>query len=100
MIRLEFEAIGTLWKIDFETSKDSEKIEKHIRETIERFDKNYSRFRSDSLVHAISKKAGIYTLPPDAEPMMKLYRELYEITHGKMTPLIGDVLSATGYDAE
>jgi thiamine biosynthesis lipoprotein len=67
---------------------------------IDIFDKAYSRFRSDSLVTEMSKKAGTYVLPDDAEPMLSLYYDLYRKTSGLITPLIGNIISDAGYDAE
>lgn len=97
-----FEAIGTHWQIDFPDGLlvfKREKLEKLITDRIEIFDKDYSRFRPDSLVTKISQKAGVYTLPSDAESLFAIYEELYQLTHGLMTPLIGNTLSAAGYDA-
>ena len=98
----EFEAIGTHWKIDIENdlSKEEEVVLlKKIIKRIGEFDVFYSRFREDSLVTKMSKKAGNYVLPPDADKMLSLYRKMFDITDGLVTPLIGQVLVDTGYDA-
>jgi len=98
-----FEAIGTHWVVDiFEPlSKEGEvKVLEQIRERIDVFDKAYSRFRSDSLVTEMSQKAGEYTLPDDAEKMMSLYHDVFLLTDGLVTPLIGQVLVDSGYDAQ
>jgi FAD:protein FMN transferase len=95
-----FEAIGTFWTIDVEAAPAViEPLRAAILERIESFDKTYSRFRDDSLVTQMSRQAGTYSLPPDAPPLLRAYREFYEVTGGAVTPLIGDVLVATGYDA-
>lgn len=97
----EFEAIGTHWKIDIIgplSSEDQRMILGKLVARIDQFDHDYSRFRSDSLVTKISKKAGTYQLPADAEPMLATYRKLYELSHGLFTPLIGQVLVDAGYD--
>jgi thiamine biosynthesis lipoprotein len=95
---VQFEAIGTTWKID--ASKDVLGV---IKECIAEFDKAYSRFRPDSLVSEMARNAGThpieYQLPDDAKPMMQLYREMYDLTGGLMTPLVGQVLVDAGYDA-
>lgn len=98
--KFAFEAIGTQWEIEISGSVDAAQILKAVKDRIEEFDKNYSRFRSDSIITKMSRKAGTYTLPIDAKPMMDLYWELYKITNGLMTPLIGQVLSDAGYDAQ
>jgi thiamine biosynthesis lipoprotein len=100
--QLRFEAIGTRWVIDLfspVSAKKLQTVEATILRRINAFDQAYSRFRSDSLVTAMSKQAGKYELPPDAEPLLQLYRQLYEATDGAVTPLIGQSLSQAGYDA-
>lgn len=99
----EFAAIGTSWKIDIldeVSEQEASFLQKTIQDRIEIFDKNYSRFREDSLVSEISRKAGIYTLPDDTEPLLDLYQKLYQITGGMLTPLIGKLMEETGYDAK
>jgi thiamine biosynthesis lipoprotein len=97
-----FEAIGTHWSITIDDALPP-KVEcalfERIHKRIALFDKQYSRFREDSLVTVMSKKAGNYTLPEDAKSMMSLYRELYLITGGLLTPLVGKLISDAGYDA-
>jgi thiamine biosynthesis lipoprotein len=98
-----FEAIGTSWVIEIYQDLDP-RAEKllldQITAFIARFDKNYSRFRSDSLVTKMSKATGAYMLPEDAQPMFDLYKQLYAMSNGSVTPLIGQVLSDAGYDAD
>lgn len=99
---LEFEAIGTRWYIQLFEEVDSAlraRLADAINLRIEQFDTGYSRFREDSLVTKMSQSAGEYLLPDDAQPLFDIYRELYDITGGCMTPLIGQALSDAGYDA-
>lgn len=103
MTQFQFEAIGTHWHIEIAETlapSERERLLSAIRERIDVFDKNYSRFRADSLVTDMSRRAGTFELPPDAEPIMSLYHRLYELTHGAVTPLIGQVLVDAGYDAD
>lgn len=103
MIRFDFQAIGTTWQIDIqkELSKEGESLlYKKIMDRIDEFDIAYSRFRSDSLITKMSKEAGKYKLPDDADKMIYLYKKMYEVTGGLVTPLIGQVLSDAGYDAK
>lgn len=74
-------------------------IRERVAARIEEFDQNYSRFRSDSLVHQMSEIAGTYELPTDAKPLFDLYQTLYKATDGAVTPLIGQLLVDAGYDA-
>ena len=99
---MEFEAIGTHWKIQIHDEiSDSLRsdIFALVHKRIAEYDKNYSRFRSDSLVTEMSKQIGVYTLPNDAKPMFDLYEQLYRLTNGSVTPLIGNLLEESGYDA-
>ncbi|MDR3557970.1 MAG: FAD:protein FMN transferase [Candidatus Pacebacteria bacterium] len=99
----DFDAIGTKWHIDIYDKLDEsagEKIRSNIMKRIDLFDQTYSRFRQDSLVTKMSREKGTFTLPPDAERMLSLYRELYLTTDGLFTPLIGGLISDAGYDAE
>ena len=103
MAQFNFEAIGTIWQIDIyqELSEKKENdVLLSIKNRIELFDKAYSRFRSDSLVTEMSKQSGAFTLPSDAQPMFDLYHDMYMRTNGLITPLVGDLLSDAGYDAE
>lgn len=102
MRRLTFEAIGTKWTIDaFSEVTDAtwRRLQAEIAERIEVFDKTYSRFRADSWVTRISKRAGEYELPPDGLPLLEFYEQLYRVTGGHITPLIGSVMRDAGYDA-
>lgn len=97
---LSFEAIGTQWVIDcFSSVSDKDKLESLILSRIEDFDKTYSRFRKDSLIFQISRKAGKYTFPPDSKELFALYNSFYQITDGAFTLLIGNTLTEAGYDA-
>jgi thiamine biosynthesis lipoprotein len=97
-----FEAIGTFWQIDIVDSvnlSDQSLLKSEVKSIIDEFDKLLSRFRDDSLVSAMSKKAGYYELPNYIMPMLKLYGELHELSDGLFTPLIGQMLSQAGYDS-
>lgn len=101
MVKFEFEAIGTHWEIDIAKELSSEeealllsKIENRIAE----FDLAYSRFKQESLVTRMSKEAGDFVMPEDADKMLTAYKKMYDVTGGLVTPLIGQVLVDSGYD--
>jgi thiamine biosynthesis lipoprotein len=103
MTQFNFEGIGTKWRIDIYQELPIEKIDKilsDVKNRVEIFDKNYSRFREDSLVMKMSKEKGNFLLPDDAEPMLSLYYDLYKRTGGFFTPLVGNLLSDAGYDVK
>ncbi|HEV7453841.1 MAG TPA: FAD:protein FMN transferase [Candidatus Saccharimonadales bacterium] len=98
-----FEAIGTQWNIELYGTEaagiDTTALQAAVQRRIAVFDRDYSRFRSDSLVSAMARQAGMYTLPADAKPLFDVYHQLYLLSDGKMTPLIGRLLADAGYDA-
>ncbi len=101
-ISFDFEAIGTHWRIDIPSDVPSyarSSLLDEIMSVIEEFDVTYSRFRKDSLITKMSQTKGTYLLPENATPMVLLYEELYKLTKGLFTPLIGQVLVDAGYDA-
>ena len=98
----QFEAIGTHWWIGIYQPIQPTLLallKRQVHARIEAYDKAYSRFRDDSIVSEMSRRAGTYRLPDDAMPLLELYRKLYDATRGAVTPLIGNVLHDAGYDA-
>ncbi len=98
-MHIEFEAIGTRWQIDIPELSGAS-LEQEIRNRIEQYDKVFSRFRTDSLVWSMHKRPGIYSLPVEAKSLFDFYKDLYDLTQGLFTPLIGNTLSDAGYDKE
>lgn len=94
----EFDAIGTRWRIDTETAL-TDTARDAVRGLIDAFDRDWSRFRDDSLVSALARGAGVVTAPPDAREMLDVYATLAEATGGAVNPLIGGPLARRGYDA-
>jgi thiamine biosynthesis lipoprotein len=97
--QFSFDAIGTSWTIDIFQAAPAG-LQQKILNRIAHYDKTYSRFRADSLVTAIKNQPGTYELPDDSLPLFSVYRTLYDLTGGAMTPLIGSVLEQAGYDAD
>ncbi|TPW74673.1 FAD:protein FMN transferase [Schumannella soli] len=96
--RWRFEAIGTAWSIDT-PSPLSAALQGDIADRIEGFDRDWSRFRPDSLVSRMAREPGRYHLPGEAGPLLALYRILFEATAGRVSPLVGHALEDLGYDA-
>lgn len=93
-----FEAIGTHWEIETE-SPLGERDREAVLEEVERFDREWSRFRQDSGVMRLGRDGGSLS-SPDAAAMLDTYRELSAATDGAVNPLVADSLSALGYDAD
>lgn len=101
--RVAFQAIGTAWVIETRSELSTaawQRLEAAIHARIEQFDMAYSRFRSDSLVSQMATHQGNFKVPDDAHQLLKFYEDLYKVTEGSVTPLIGQVVSDAGYDAQ
>ena len=93
-----FEALGTQWQITTHHPIGAH-LQQVIQDRIDTFDQTYSRFRDDSLVTEIARRPGTYRFPDDARVLFAFYRNLYDMTAGKVTPLIGRMMENAGYDA-
>ncbi|MEV5042222.1 FAD:protein FMN transferase [Microbacterium sp. LMI1x-1-1.1] len=93
-----FEAIGTLWRIDAASPLD-DGVRDEITDAIGAFDREWSRFRADSLVTRLSQTAGGVPAPADAAAMLDAYDALDAATSGAVNPLVGESLARRGYDA-
>lgn len=91
-----FEAIGTSWEIESaEVLAPTDRVA--VAAEIERFDREWSRFRADSEVARLGREGGSLA-SSDAGPMLDAYRELSTATAGAVNPLVAESLSALGYD--
>lgn len=95
----EFQAIGTSWKITGNPALTTV-TSARMQRTIEEFDSTYSRFRPDSDISRFARAAGSQQLPDNASDLLAFYRQLYEITDGQVSPLVGRALEHLGYDAD
>ena len=94
----QFQAIGTDWNIQTNVLL-SEDTKTQIRELIEVFDYNYSRFRPDSIVRKMHDFPGSYSFSePNFPDLYTLYEKLHKLTSGAVTPYVGGVLVNAGYD--
>ena len=99
MVAWTFEAIGTQWQIDTdERLDDSQRA--GVSELIDRFDREWSRFRPDSLVSALSGTIGAVAIPQDAAALFDTYAQLSAATGGGINPLVGEALAHRGYGAD
>jgi thiamine biosynthesis lipoprotein len=92
-----FDGIGTGWEISTPAPLPPG-LRSSVLAEVERYDSTWSRFREDSLVARMSVAPGQYQLPPEATSLAALYRQLYTLSGGAMTPLIGESLERLGYD--
>ena len=92
-----FDGIGTSWEISTPEPLDPG-LRSHVLAEVERYDSIWSRFRGDSLVTRIAAQPGQLDLPAESAGLAALYRVLYTLSDGAMTPLIGESLEQLGYD--
>ncbi|MFF1829634.1 FAD:protein FMN transferase [Paenarthrobacter sp. NPDC058040] len=93
-----FEGIGTRWEIST-PEQLGPGIRQELLGTVADYDHTYSRFRSDSRVSGLAKAPGTITLPWHAGALQRIYSDLYRLTGGALTPLVGSSLNRLGYDA-
>ncbi|MFT4231124.1 MAG: FAD:protein FMN transferase [Microbacterium sp.] len=93
-----FDAIGTVWEIET-SSVLTPAARLAVESLIAAFDRDWSRFRPDSLVSALARGAGVVPAPPDAVDMLDAYVALSVATDGAVNPLVGASLERLGYDA-
>jgi thiamine biosynthesis lipoprotein len=94
-----FDAIGTAWQIDTTVPLGPD-ARAAVGDVIETFDREWSRFRSDSIVAALAGGASTVPAPPDAVAMLDAFVQLDRATQGAVNPLVGASLEARGYDAD
>ena len=96
-----FDAIGTRWEVQTVAALPDD-ARRAASAVIDRFDREWSRFRPDSLVSVLADGAGERGLraPADAAAMLDAYAQLSEATEGAVDPLVGDALAHRGYDAQ
>jgi thiamine biosynthesis lipoprotein ApbE len=95
-----FDAIGTRWEIGTDEPLDAD-VQARVKARIRKFDRAYSRFRSDSLVSAMAAApdGGRFEFPDDAPALFDIYDRLFAATDGALDPLVGSTLQLLGYDA-
>ena len=93
-----FDAIGTAWEIETRAPLNHG-IRAAVAGVIDGFDREWSRFRADSLVSALARGAGAVAVPADARPMLDDLAAVAEATGGAVNPLVGRSLASLGYDA-
>jgi len=98
--KFNFDEIGTSWTIEYTgVSKLSpELLIEKIRAEINKFSRVFSRFDKNSAVFKSSQTASEIIVPKAYLPLLDIYKSLYKLTDGLFTPLIGNLLSESGYD--
>lgn len=96
--RWAFDAIGTHWSIDT-VAPLAPTVRSAVAAVIDRFDRDWSRFRADSVVTELARAGGAVPAPSDAVAMLEVYAAASDATGGAVNPLVGAALARRGYDA-
>lgn len=98
---IDFQATGTFWNIHVSPADKESlfQLEKKILKFVDDFENVYSRFRKNSLVSKIAESKGVFVFPENADALFSIYRDFYDFTERKFTPLIGKSLNESGYDS-
>lgn len=95
--RTRFAAIGTEWEI--ETARPLPRsVRVAVDQTIAVFDREWSRFRDDSVVASLAEHGGTVSAPADTVAMLDVYAALSAATSGAVDPLVAAALEHLGYD--
>jgi FAD:protein FMN transferase len=92
-----FEAIGTPWSIETSSILD-DRARAAVADAVDRFDREWSRFRPDSLISQLAT-GGETRAPLDTVEMLDTLAAVADATNGAVNPLVGGSLAARGYDA-
>jgi FAD:protein FMN transferase len=93
-----FEGIGTSWEVSTPEPLDAA-LRARLIQAVADYDSAFSRFRADSQVAQLARKAGTVALPDAAAELGRIFSTLYRLSGGTMTPLVGRSLEQLGYDA-
>ncbi|WP_109210854.1 MULTISPECIES: FAD:protein FMN transferase [Microbacterium] len=94
-----FDAIGTGWEVVTERPLPAP-VRATVTARIDAFDRDWSRFRTDSAVSALARGGGSIAAPVDAVAMLDALAALSAATGGAVNPLVGDSLDALGYGVD
>ena len=92
-----FDGIGTSWEVSTPGPLEDGR-RRRLLAVVEEYDAAWSRFRTDSTVARAARQPGRFIMPDGAGALGRLYRSLYRLTDGAMTPLVGGSLEQLGYD--
>jgi FAD:protein FMN transferase len=91
---LSLEATGTVWKIEYKSTKS---FDKKITTCIGEFEKAYSRFLSTSLLSRLNTDKLLASPPDEFMQMLEYAKAMYIFTDGVFNISVGGELVAMGY---
>jgi len=96
----DIEGLGTRWWFGFDKSSDSESIKTTVSDQLEKFEKNYSRFREESLISQLNRKGRLEEPPKELVDMLNYAAKLRQVTSSNFDITVGRKLEEMGYDAD
>lgn len=95
---IEFEGIGTVWKIKIWDKKVEKDIENIIKNIVTEFNDHYSRFKNDSLVSKLNNERQLSSAPLELLEMLTISEQYKELTGGVFDILTETNQVSQGYD--
>lgn len=92
----EFNALGTKWWIDLPKSKNKLNIGT-VKQTVEDFENNYSRFKEDSYIGQLNNKKFLDSPPSELVNMLTYAINVYIASGGVFNISVGSALEKSGY---
>lgn len=94
----EFDAIGTHWAIEVLSKQELTKtLIAKVQDTVDQFDRRYSRFREDSLIAELARTGVLIDPPVEMIEMLDFAKHMYEVSGGAFTIAVGATLHRMGY---
>lgn len=93
-----WEALGTHWYLEFFETVDKAQVLKETQTLLSEFEKNYSRFLSDSLVSRLNREREIVDPPVEFVELLQISLDYYRKTDGVFNIAVGEKMVASGYD--
>ncbi len=95
----QFKALGTYWNISIWDNLESVDIEiqKYIKDLIQTFDKNYSRFQSKSYISRLNRSHTLENPPAELVNLLSQALTHFKNTNGIFNIGVGGVLEFYGY---
>lgn len=94
----EFDAIGTHWAIEVLSKQElTNTLIAKVQDTVDQFDRRYSRFRDDSLIAKLARTGTLHNPPAEMIDMLTFAKEMYDVSEGAFTIAVGSTLHRMGY---
>ncbi len=95
---ISFAALGTRWWIElFDKVQNVDSLFIEIKDMIDTFERDYSRFQSDSFVSRVNKERELTCVSSEFITLLECGRQWHKHSSGVFNILLGNILEADGY---